>query len=91
MRDVKSMYLVGVSMHTKYKDMYVIYAYIRIQIIVEIKTINVVPVRVLPVRGVIQWLFIPAKQESYQNPAPAVYAPYPYYLIVNRRRLLRSS
>ena len=31
--------------------MYVIYAYIRIQIIVEIKTIIVVLVRVLPVRG----------------------------------------
>ena len=37
-------------MHAISIDMYVIYAYIRIQIIVEIQTIIVVPVRVLPVR-----------------------------------------
>ena len=37
-------------MHAISIDTYVIYAYIRIQIIVEIKTITVVPVRVLPVR-----------------------------------------
>ena len=37
-------------MHAISIDMYVIYAYIRIQIIVEIKTIIVVAARVLPVR-----------------------------------------